>query len=377
MKKLLFMLMIALPALGIAQKQKTLPSTYDLIIGTYAKDESKGIYVYRFYAETGKLAYLYQSDAIANPTYLTPSANNKFIYAIDEGRGGGTVSAFKFDPNTGKLDLINSQKTGTNPVHVSVDKEQKNVFVSNYGSGNLTVVPINKDGSLGTPTQNIQNEGSSVHKERQTKPHVHSATLSTDEKHLFVADLGTDKLSIYRYRDSRTPALTPETPDFIATKPGGGPRHMELSADGKLLYLVHELTADVSVYKVDGAKLTEIQTITMVDPNHKGTVSAADIHISPNGKFLYASNRGEANEIVTYEISPIDGKLTFIERYKTLGQIPRSFVIDPTGKFLIVSNQDSDSINVFAIDQKTGRLTPTRNRITVNKPVGLKLVPVE
>jgi 6-phosphogluconolactonase len=375
MRKLLFIILLAVPALGIAQKK--LPSTYDLVIGTYTKGESSGIYVYRFYIETGKLAYLSQVEGISNPSYLTVSANNKFIYAISENNTGGSVSAFKFAPNTGKLELINSQQTGGGPAHVSIDKDQKNVFVSNYGAGSLAVVPINKDGSLGPPTQTIQNEGGSINKERQAAPHVHSATLSPDEKHLFVADLGTDKLNIYRYRDSKVPALTPAAPAFVNTKPGSGPRHMDFSADGKFLYVVQELVAAVTVYSVDGAKLTEIQTIPMVDANYKGKVGAADIHVSPNGKFLYASNRGDGDEIVTYEISPVTGQLRFIDRFRTLGKTPRNFIIDPTGKFLIAGNQNSNTVNVFTIDQKSGRISPTRNSINIDMPVCLKLVPVE
>jgi 6-phosphogluconolactonase len=260
---------------------------------------------------------------------------------------------------------------------VSIDKDQKNVFVSNYGSGSLVVVPINKDGSLGAPTQTIQNKGGSVNKDRQAEPHVHSATLSPDEKHLFVADLGTDKVNIYRYRDSKVPALTPVTPAFVSAKPGSGPRHMDFSADGKFLYVVQELVAAVTVYSVDGAKLTEIQTVSMVDANYKGKVSAADIHVSPNGKFLYASNRGDGDEIVTYEISPVTGQLRFIDRFRTLGKSPRNFIIDPTGKFLIAGNQNSNTVNVFTIDQKSGRISPTRNSINIDMPVCLKLVPVE
>jgi 6-phosphogluconolactonase len=375
MKVLLTIILLALSTMGIAQKK--LPSTYDLIIGTYTKGESKGMYVYRFYAETGKLAYLNQIEDVSNPSYLTVSANNKFVYAVNENSPNGSVSAFKFDAGTGKLELINSQQTGGSPAHVAIDKDQKNVFVSNYGSGSLVVVPINKDGSLGKPTQTIQDEGGSVNKERQAGPHVHSATLSPDEKHLLVADLGTDKVNIYRYRDSKVPALTPETPAFVNAKPGSGPRHMDFSADGKFLYVIHELVAAVTVYSVDGAKLTEIQTISMVDPNYKGKVGAADIHVSPNGKFLYASNREDADEIVTYEISPVTGQLRFIERYRTMGKSPRNFIIDPTGKFLIVANQKTNAVNVFAIEQKTGRLSPTRNSINIDMPACLKLVPVE
>ncbi len=373
MKKLLFILLLTLPALSIAQKK--LPSTYDLVIGTYTSGESKGIYVYRFYVETGKLLYMSEITGLDNPSYLTPSPDNKFIYTVNESNNG-SVSAIKFEPNSGKMELINSQPTGAGPAHITIDKDRKNVFVSNYNGGSLVVVPINKNGSLGTPTQTIQNEGSSINKERQASPHVHSATLSPDEKHLFVADLGTDKVNIYRYRASKVPPLMPESPAFVSTKPGSGPRHMDFSADGKFLYVVQELSAAVTVYSVDGAKLTEVQTISMIDGSYD-KVGAADIHISPNGKYLYASNRGSANEIILYTISPIDGKLTYVERMRTMGETPRNFIIDPTGRFLLVANQKSNTVNVLTIDQKTGRLFPTRNTIKIDAPVCLKLVPVE
>lgn len=369
MKVLLTIMLATLSTIGTAQKK--LPSTYDLVIGTY----TNSIHVYRFYVETGRLAYLSQVDGLTNPSYLTASADNKFIYAVNE-TDKGSVSALKFEPNTGKLELINSQQTGSGPAHVSIDKDRKNIFVSNYGGGSLTVLPVNKDGSLGPANQTIQYEGGSVNKERQDRPHAHSSILSPDEKHLFVADLGTDKINVYRYRDSKVPPLTAETPAFANAKPGNGPRHMEFSIDGKFLYVVNELTATVSVYSVDGAKLKEIQTVPMVDESYKGKVGAADIHITPNGKFLYASNREDANEIIIYVVNP-DGKLTFMERTRTAGTSPRNFIIDPTGRFILIANQKTNNIVVLSIDQKTGRLYATRNKIEIDSPVCLKLVPVE
>ncbi len=373
MKLLLTIIFASLSTFGWAQKK--LPSTYDLVIGTYNSGENKAIYVYRFYVETGRLAYLSQVEGVSNPSYLTASADNKFIYAVNEDSPTGSITAFKFDAGAGRLEKINNQPTAASPAHIYIDKDQKNVFVSNYGGGSLTVAPINKDGSLGTPTQTIQNAGKSINSTRQEAPHVHSSILSPDNKYLFVADLGTDKINVYRYRASKVPALTAETP--ISVKPGSGPRHMDFSADGKLLYVVNELTATITAYSVDGAKLTEVQTVPMTDESFKGKVGAADIHLSPNGKFLYASNRGEADEIILYTVSPIDGKLTFVERSRTMGTIPRNFIIDPTGRFAIIANQKTNNVVVLSIDQKTGRLYPTRNRIQVDSPACLKLVPVE
>ena len=375
MKKLLLIISISLPLLGFSQKKA--PKVFDLLIGTYTTGESKGIYVYRFYAETGKLAYLNEIDGIKNPAYLCVSANNKFVYSANENDKDGSISTFKFDRTSGKLELINSQLAGGGPAYVAIDKDQKNVFAANYGNGTLTVLPINKDGSLNPIIQNIQDEGHGVNTDRQAGPHVHSAWLSPDEKYLFSADLGTDKLNIFRYHASKNPPLTPATPAFVSVVPGNGPRHFDFSTDGKYLYLVQEMGAVITQYGVDGPKLKALQSVNMTAKNFKGTVGAADIHISPDGHFLYATNRGDANEIVTYAINPENGQLTYVDRYSSMGKTPRNFVIDPTGNFLLVANQNTDNIFVYKIDKNTGKLALTRTVVKIGNPVCLKFVPAE
>ncbi len=204
---------------------------------------------------------------------------------------------------------------------------------------------------------------------------MHSAMLSPDEKYLFAADLGTDQLNIFRYRASKNPPLFAEAP--MSVVPGNGPRHLVFSADGKFLYLLQEMGAVITAYSVDGGKLKALQSVNMTAQGFRGTVGAADIHISPDGRFLYASNRGDANEMVVYAISPENGLLTFVDRSSTLGKTPRIFAIDPTGSYLLVANQNSDSITIFKIDKVTGKLSPTRNKIDINMPVCLKFVPLE
>jgi len=375
MKKLLLFISLAFPVMGFAQKK--LPKIFDLIIGTYTKGESKGIYVYRFYEETGKTAFLSEIDDIQNPAYLCVSSNNKFVYSGNENDVGGSVSAFKFDAPSGQLTLINSQPAGGGPAYVSVDKAQKNVFASNYGNGTLTVLPVNKDGSLGAITQTIKDEGHGVNKDRQEGPHVHSGWLAPDEKYFFYADLGTDKLNIYRYHASKIPALTPAMPPSAEVKPGNGPRHFDFSANGKYLYLLQEMGAVITTYSVNGATLKPLQSVNMTAEGFKGAVGAADIHISPDGRFLYATNRGDVNEIVLYNINPDNGQLTFVERYSTLGKTPRNFVIDPTGRYLLVANQNSNNIVVFKINPENGTLTELNSQIRISMPVCLKMVPAE
>jgi 6-phosphogluconolactonase len=377
MKKLLFIIAALLPLLTYAQHKKTAPATFDLLIGTYTGGTSKGIYVYRFYAETGKTAYLNEIDDVSNPSYLCVADNNKFVYAVNENDKGG-VSAFKFEAKTGKIDSINRQPSaGSSPCYISVDKDQKHLFVANYGSGSMAVLPVNKDGSIAAPSQVIQDSGSGPNIDRQAGPHVHTAVLAPNEKYLLYTDLGTDKINIYRYHSSKTEPLTPADPSFVSVTPGNGPRHIAFSADGKYVYLVQEMGGVVTGYNYDNGKLKEFQTISIVGKGFKGQIGAADIHISPDSAFLYVSNRGDANQITTFSINPDNGQLTYVGVAPSQGKTPRNFIIDPTGKYLLVANQNSDSVVIYRIDKKSGRLIGMVSRISIGNPVCLKLVPAE
>jgi len=378
MKKFLLVISLLFPALIYAQHKNSAPSTFDLLIGTYTKGTSKGIYVYRFYAETGKLAYLNEIDDVSNPSYLCVADNNKFVYAVNENGKNGEVSAFTFDAKQGKLVFINKQSSsGADPCYVSVDKDQKNAFVANYSSGNLTVLPINKDGSLSPASQVVQDEGHGVNKERQEGPHVHIAMLSPDEKYLLYTDLGTDKLNMMRYHASHPQPLTPATPAFISVKDGEGPRHIVFSNDKKHVYMVTEMGSAVHVFDYDNGKLKEKQSITLLRDGFKGQTAGAAIHISPDGRFLYASNRLETNEISVYAIDPDNGSLIFAQRVSSYGKNPRDFAIDPNGNFLVLANQDSDSIYVYRIDKSNGRISKMPANIQIGNPVCLKFTPAE
>jgi len=375
MKKLLFI--VTLLASGLTYAQKPAPKTFDLVIGTYTKGTSKGIYVYRFYTESGKLAYLSQV-ATSNPSYLTVSSNNKFVYAVNEDGKDGGVSSFTFDAKTGVMQPINNQPSqGADPCYISVDKAQKNVFVANYSSGNLSVLPINADGSLGAVKQNIKDEGKGANAARQEGPHVHTAVLSPDEKYVFYSDLSTDKLNVTCYKPSDAQPLTPLAENLTTVPAGSGPRHIDFTPNHKYVYLITELAGNVFGYEYHGGKLKQIQSITMLPDGFTGDVGAADIHVSPDGRFLYASNRGTANDIVTYSINQENGLLTYVDRVSTQGKGPRNFVIDPTGSFLLVANQNSDSVITYKIDKTTGKLNPTGVRLTIGNPVCLKFTPAQ
>ncbi|WP_114939887.1 lactonase family protein [Mucilaginibacter endophyticus] len=377
MKKFLLIIAMLSPALTFAQNKKTGPKTFDLVVGTYTTGKSKGIVVYRFYAETGKLAYLSEIDGVDNPSYLTLSANNKFIYAVNE-LPKGEVSAFSFEPKTGKMTFINKQSTlGADPCYISVDKAQKNLLIANYSSGNVAVMPLNKDGSIANGIQTVHDDGHSVNKERQESAHAHMAVLTPDEKYVLYNDLGTDKVNIFRYRPSKEPRIEPATPAFVSVAPGEGPRHLEFSADKKTVYLVTEMGSNVIVFDYNNGKLKQKQSITMLPDGFKGQTAGAAIHLSPDGRFLYASNRLETNEINIYSVNPETGLLTFVARQATFGKNPRDFAIDPTGNFLIVANQNSDNMWVFKIDPNTGKLNQTGIKVDIGNPVCLKFTPAE
>ena len=348
---------------------------YNLVIGTYSNAEkTNGIHVYRFDLENGDATPLNKYTDINNPSYLAISDDRKHLYAVSEAGQGGKVFAFGFNAATGDLKLLNSVPSGgDHPCYVSVDKENKVVFVGNYSSGTLSAIPANSDGSLKSDVQTIKHEGSSVNASRQDKPHVHAVVLSPDGRFLFVPDLGTDKVNIYRINTDASEPLTPSDPGFAKATDGSGPRHLVFHPNGKIAYLVQELDATVTTFEYKKGVLIPVQTLSMRAPGFGGNVGAADIHVSPDGKFVYASNRGDANDIAMYSIAK-NGWLAYIGSQSTLGRTPRNFVIDPTGNFLLAANQNTNDIIIFRRDKKTGLLTDTGKRIAVDKPVCLKFV---
>ena len=347
-----------------------------LVIGTYTSEGSDGIYVYKFNTETGDNSFL-SSVKTSNPSYLTISPNKKNVYAVNED-APGNVTAFVFNKSNNKLLQLNQQPSqGKHPCYVTIDKTGKWVIVGNYSSGTLAVYPVNKDGSLGKPTDSVQHEGSSVNTERQESAHVHSTVLNKNNKTLYVPDLGMDKVLIYNL-DSKNGKLKAFDPEFVMTEAGAGPRHIDIHPNGKYAYLIEEMTGSVSAYKIESnGYLSLLQNISGLPRDFNGAIGGADIHVSPDGKFLYCSNRGESNTIGIFSINQSNGELTWIDAQSTMGKTPRNFNFDPTGNFLLVANQNSDDIVIFKREKSTGLLTDTGKRIKVSKPVCLKWMPIE
>lgn len=347
-----------------------------LFVGTYTQKGSKGIYVYRFNSESGEAALLANTDSVVNPSYLAIAPGGKFIYAVNETGGDkpGMVSAFSFDRKTAKLSLINQQPSGgDHPCYISVHQNGRWVVVGNYTGGNVAALPVRSDGSLQPIAQVVQHAGSSLNKERQEKAHVHATVFSPNQKFLFVPDLGMDKIMQYRFNASAQKPITASTPAFTQVKPGNGPRHFVFHPEIPVAYLMEELSGTVAAYVHNEDKLLLLQRLSSHKPDYTGTRGSADIHVSPDGRFLYASNRGSANTIAVFSIA-VDGKLKWQGDHSTLGNTPRNFIIDPTGNYLLVANQESNNIVIFKRDRQTGTLVPTGQQIEVPNPVCLKMM---
>ncbi|MEC3879343.1 lactonase family protein [Parapedobacter sp. 10938] len=348
-----------------------------LLAGTYTQNgKSEGIYVYDFDLETGEATQV-SSMAAENPSFLALSANGTHVYAVNEnGDGKGAVSAYAYDDETGTLTFLNRQLTqGDHPCHLTTDRAGTHVIASNYSGGSISVFPIGPSGSLGGMVQQIHHEGSGPDLKRQLAPHVHSAFFNPDETQLFVQDLGTDKVNIYDFRpEEASEPLIAAAPPFIATTPGGGPRHVTFSADGQFIYLVEEMAATVVVYQKQGDDWEAIQEEPINEAGFAGADGAADIKLSPDGQFLYASNRGDANTLAIYSVDTASGKLTKVANQLVLGQGPRNFTLSPDGEYLLVANQNTDEVVIFERDGTTGLLSDTGKRIKVGSPVCLVFV---
>ena len=345
--------------------------------GTYTRGEnsSKGIYRSMLDLETGQLSEPVLAAEAKNPSFIELHPNGKFLYAVSESGGAGSVSAYALNRNTGDLKLINQKPSGgAGPCHVSIDHVGKNLLVANYGGGSVSVIPIKSDGRLGEPTGFVQHAGSSVNTNRQKGPHAHSVNVSPDNRFAFVADLGIDKIMIYRL-DIEKGTIVANIPPFVKVKPGAGPRHFAFHTNGKYAYVINELDCTVTAFtynSVSGA-LTEIQTVTTLPNEFEGSNACAEVRVHPSGKFLYGSNRGH-DSIVVYRVDPDRGTLTFVEHETADIKTPRNFNIDPAGRFCLVANQGKDSVVVFRIDQQTGVLEPTRHKISVARPVCVRFL---
>ena len=357
--------LLFLSFISLAQAQtKKLP----LLIGTYTNScESKGIYTYDFDTHTGDFVFKSATEKVVNPSYLSLSKDQKVLYAVNENGSESTVSSFQFDSVSGKLTELNQQKAqGADPCYIIND--DKNVIVANYSGGNIAVFGKTNNGSLTAIKQVVQHKGKGIHS-RQEGPHVHMVYFSPDKKYVLSNDLGTDTVYIYEYRSNAGTEVLKLKGTF-AVQSGSGPRHLTFSKGGKFVYLLQELSGSLSVFSFSNGQLHKIQETTILAKDFKGNFTGADIHISPDGKFLYASNRGEANTISIFKILK-NGQLQSQSVVSSLGKGPRNFAIDPTGKYLLVAHQYSNEVVVFKRDLISGAIADTGKRLALCSPVCL------
>lgn len=345
-------------------------------VGTYTSNSnSRGIYCCLFDEKSGKIEGAEVAAELDNPSFLTISPMGRWLFAVSEmrtdgGRSDSSVNAFSVD-KTGELTFVNGQSSGgLGPCHVVTSNDGKILFVANYASGSTTSFRVDDRGTVSKSVSFFQHTGSGIDPDRQEGPHAHSVTLSKNGEYAYVADLGQDRVVCYAI-DPESGALSPKPESDGRVKAGSGPRHIDVSADGRFFYLINELSSTVSVFSLNhaGGNLTEIQGgIPALPTDFGGESTAADIHLSNDGAYLYASNRGH-DSVAIFRVNGQTGLIDPVGHCLTGGRTPRNFALSPNGVFLLAANQDSDSIVVFRIDSESGVPKPTGNQLTIPKPV--------
>ena len=349
-------------------------------IGTYTHRDSKGIYAFELDLGSGSLTGKGLVTKSENPSFLAVHPDGNTLYAVNEignyeGEKAGAVSAFRIDRGTGNLELINQRSSkGGGPCHLILDASGKNVLVANYGGGSVTCLPVDAGGGLKPASSFVQHTGSSVNPRRQKGPHAHSINLAPGNRFAMAADLGLDKVMIYRF-DGENGKLSANDPAFAGVAAGAGPRHFAFHPSGRFGYVINELFCTVTAFQFDArtGELVELQTISTLDvPLQKG-FSTAEVQVHPSGRFLYGSNRGH-DSITVFAIDSASGRLDRVQVESSGGTTPRNFGIDPTGNYLLAANQNSDNVVVYRIDPDNGRLAATGQEVSVPTPVCVKFL---
>ncbi|MDR1224230.1 MAG: lactonase family protein [Tannerella sp.] len=341
-----------------------------LFVGTYAEESEAGIYLYRFNTEDGSASFVRDMSGIGNPSWLALDKEEKILYSVSETGAGASVYAYSFDRETAGLRLLDREETGgSGPCFIWVDSKRRLAVTANYGGGSVSAFPLSATGELGAPSV-YSREGGLSGAARQEAPHLHCIYASPDEKHLYANDLGTDR--IYKYDllpgQSGGILLKEGQPSFFSLPAGEGPRHTTFHPNGKYAYLISELSGRVVVLRYDDGDFSPIQYIE-ADTLH--AAGSADIHITPDGRFLYVSNRLKGDGLAIFAIDRKSGRLTKTG-YQPTGIHPRNFIITPDGKFLLCACRDTGVIQIFAIDKQSGLLKDTKKDIKVSRPVCLK-----
>ncbi|MET3926015.1 lactonase family protein [Devosia sp. 2618] len=360
-------------------------------VGTYSEQirfgtgqlldgKGKGIYRFRFDPATASLTLAGITEGVRNASYLCFDAKREFLYCVNEmkewkGQFGGGLSAYRIDQETGELTFLNDKPSmGTDPCHIILDKTGKFVFVANFASGSFIGYNIEADGSLGDECAFVQHAGTSIDPVRQIGPHAHAVEFDGQGRFVYVPDLGMDKVMVYEL-DTSNGSVKPAQQPFVSVKPGAGPRQLVMHPKGRFAYLINELNSTMTAYAYDKATggLIELQTLSTLPEGYTGKTSCAEVQITPDGKFLYGSNRGH-NSLAIYAVDAETGRLTAIGHESTRGEIPRNFEVSSNGQFLIAANQDSDNLVPFRLDPATGKLTPGGEPVEAGTPICVRFV---
>jgi 6-phosphogluconolactonase len=367
----------SLTAISVQAKSMT---DYDVLVGAYTAGASEGIYRYGFNTQTGQLeAKPRQVIKSENPSWLTLSRDQHHLFAVNENGPGqtdvvGKVSSFAIDPKTHAVSFINQiDSKGEEPTHSNLSLDGRFLFVANYAvhpdpGGSLAVVPVGKDGKLSPVAQTATHEASKVNPERQASSHVHSAVPTPDGKYLIAMDLGADKMFVFNYDGKKNQPLTPAKTPSVDLPPGSGPRHLLFSKDGKHAWLTMEMSAQVAVFDYHDGAFKRTALVDLANKDGQQYRAAGGLHTSPDGKFLYVANRGEANELVVFSIDPSNGQLKEVQRRSVEGKEPREFSFDPSGHFVLIANQKSNQIVTVRVDPKTGLLGETVQKVDFDSP---------
>lgn len=354
--------------------------TMRVYIGTYSQRDSRGIYIAEFDPAGGALTLTGETAELTNPSFLALHPSGRWLYSVSEignfnGTRGGAVAALAVGAG-GALTLLGQQPThGGAPCHLTVDPTGAVLLTANYSGGNVAVHPIGDDGSLAAPSCVVQHEGKSVNPQRQEGPHAHSINLDVTGRLAFVCDLGLDQVLLYDL-DPAAGTLTPHEPPHAVTHAGAGPRHFALHPSGRFAYVINELDSTMTAFAYDAAagSLSEIHHLSTLPDDYDGRSHCADVHVHPNGRFVYGSNRGH-DSLAIYSVDQATGRLTTAGWESTGGRTPRNFALTPDGAWCIAANQEGDNLVVFAVDPATGALSRTGPEVPVPAPVCVLFAP--
>ena len=364
---------------NLAQGEESRSDSALLYVGTYTDGtRSEGIHLARMDRRSGELRLVGSFAAGPNPSFLAIHPNGRVLYAVNEveahnGRATGAVSAFAIAPDTGALTRLNEQPSeGGAPCYVSVDRSGRAVLVANYAGGSVALLPIQPGGALAAATHVAKHQGVGPNAERQEAPHAHCIVADPSNRFALAADLGADRVLVYRVDLDAGALLHVEQSDAVM-HPGSGPRHLAFHPKLPLVFVANELDSTVTTLGFDreAGALSPLRTVSTLPAGWRGANYTADIHVATSGRTLYVSNRGH-NSLAVFSVADSTGALSLDQVVSTRGDWPRNFSLDPTGRWLLVANQKSGSVVVFARDQESGRLTPTAQRLAIPSPVCLR-----